>query len=160
MVSNLNVIMKYNRTKPVWVCPDCDTENDLNSETCFTCDKPKTPMARVITPESERRDMEESITIRHDTYAPYPSVPTSPISPPTTSAPMYHTELSRPATEFSSGGSKAGLIIAIIIVILAICAAAGVYVVYAEESPEESRDYYITDMEYSELSQENITDSI
>lgn len=113
MVQKLNVVLKFDRTKSVWVCPDCDTENDLSSQNCFTCDKVKPAYARIITPESERLETEEYVSVVRNDY------PTSPATPPphgsTLSEPGYYrTTYDAPA----KSDIGAGAIFAIIAIII------------------------------------------
>ena len=123
LVTKLNVIMKYNRTKPVWVCPDCDTENDLSTENCFTCDHTKPSYARIITPESERQEMEESVTVVNPPYTAQPSGLGSTITPP-----IHYPSTYVPPKK----GTSAGVIIAIIFIILVILGVIGFAVAYDE----------------------------
>lgn len=125
MVNKLNVIMKYNRSKSVWICPDCDTENELDCENCFTCDHVKPSYARIITPESERQEMEEYVSVFPNTYnpGPYVSTPTygSTISPPIHYPSTYGTKPKK---------SSAGAVIAVIVLLLIIIGIIGLVVAY------------------------------
>ena len=121
LVTKLNVIMKYNRPKPVWVCPDCDTENDLSVENCFTCDRVKPAYARIITPESERQEMEESVTVVNNHYSEPPTTYGSTISPPVhySSMPTYPKK-----------GPNVGVIVALIVFALIILGIIGFALAY------------------------------
>jgi len=36
-MDELNVVLEYRRSRPVWVCLECDTENDTGSTSCLFC---------------------------------------------------------------------------------------------------------------------------
>ena len=36
-METVNTILEYRRSTPAWVCPNCDTENDLSNSQCLMC---------------------------------------------------------------------------------------------------------------------------
>lgn len=50
MSSQTNSILRYVRPHSVWLCPDCDAENELTESSCFLCGCGKTVSAVVVHP--------------------------------------------------------------------------------------------------------------
>ena len=50
MSSRTNSILRYVRPQSVWLCPDCDAENELTENSCFLCGCGKTVSAVIIKP--------------------------------------------------------------------------------------------------------------
>ena len=51
-------ILQYRRPKDSWICPCCETENDMASGVCMLCGARRAaaaPIARAWSPEMERR---------------------------------------------------------------------------------------------------------
>ncbi|MBQ2696241.1 MAG: hypothetical protein IJF61_02955 [Clostridia bacterium] len=52
------VILQYRRARDCWVCPNCETENEIASGTCMLCGAGRVAAAtveRAWSPEMERR---------------------------------------------------------------------------------------------------------
>lgn len=50
MSTRTNSILRYIRPRSVWLCPDCDAENELTETSCFLCGCGKTISAVIVNP--------------------------------------------------------------------------------------------------------------
>lgn len=72
-MESLKVVLEYRRSKPAWVCLECDTENDCMRNNCLFCGCNRTGNEWIIepwkpTPEPVMRETTTNVTGR--TYAP------------------------------------------------------------------------------------------
>ena len=116
-------ILSYKRNSRVWVCNECETENQIDFTRCIVCGMNRQTTSRILeTWEKEQQLLAER---GRRAYAPQPEIPAfkggwvnSTPTPPSTYTPYSYPEKS------SSGGDKTliavliGLAVAIAIIIL------------------------------------------
>ena len=82
MSTDVNVIMKYRRPADCWVCPECETENNILLAKCAVCTRQKDNKVRIISAWSEKDEVAETyIPPRTSTPPRVPVPPRGPVSP-------------------------------------------------------------------------------
>ena len=56
-IKEINKILEYKRPCDSWLCPDCDTENNIHIAKCVVCGSEKGPSAIVLKQWSEADDV-------------------------------------------------------------------------------------------------------
>ncbi len=57
---NTKIVMQYKRTKPAWVCWNCEMENELADNACYFC-RAERVNARILKPWVEERVFTQTI---------------------------------------------------------------------------------------------------
>ena len=143
-VKETNTILRYKRPCHSWLCPDCDTENNISLGKCTVCGCRKSPSATILKQWTEADDR--------------------PVTPPkktttstTTTSVFKDTEKDSYVPEEETNKNKIkiiwGIIIAIIIIGLIIAASQGsTYAAYSDAMNEfNSGNYEIAINMFEEL---------
>lgn len=143
-VKETNTILRYKRPCNSWLCPDCDTENNISLGKCTVCGCRKSPSVTILKQWTEADDR--------------PVTPAKKIPIPTPSGPLFKDTDKDDFIPEEENKNKIiwGIIIAIIIIGLLIAASQGhIYAATLDEDGEIiDSDYEIETTMYDELQQE------
>lgn len=128
-VKDTNTILRYKRPCDSWLCPDCDTENNISLGKCTVCGCRKSPSATILKQWTEADD--RPVTPPKKTPTPAPSGPV-----------FKDTDKDDYVPEDENKIIK-GIIIAIIIIGILIVAIQGkTYAAYSDAMSEFNCDNY------------------
>lgn len=165
MSSQTNSILRYVRPQSVWLCPDCDAENELTESSCFLCGCGKTVTAVVIHPVDNFNFKEKDVPAanktssgKKSTISPARGYTTPPLSETTGTGTISSGGLE--ALEYTVPAEKKRNPVATILIALLITlglALLGFLIFLSVNFNVSSKDYYIENQYYNYDSTE-ITD--